>query len=89
MTALDREAVMFAIVREHMGVNLAEKPAGIHTPLDDVGADSLDIVELTMAIEDEFGVTIADETIDSFLPGDPSRKTFADLLALAEAAPSA
>lgn len=30
---------------------------------DDLGADSLDAVELNMAIEDEFGVTIPDEIL--------------------------
>lgn len=30
---------------------------------DDLGADSLDSVDLGMAIEDEFGVTIADEDL--------------------------
>ena len=29
--------------------------------LDDIGADSLDVVELIMSLEDEFGITISDE----------------------------
>ena len=29
--------------------------------IDDIGADSLDIVELIMSLEDEFGITISDE----------------------------
>lgn len=29
--------------------------------IDDLGADSLDVVELIMSLEDEFGVSIADE----------------------------
>lgn len=32
--------------------------------LDDLGGDSLDIVELVMALEDEFGITIPDADIE-------------------------
>ncbi len=32
---------------------------------DDLGADSLDIVELVMALEDSFGVSIPDEDAES------------------------
>lgn len=31
--------------------------------LDDLGADSLDVVEMIMALEDEFGIVITDESI--------------------------
>jgi acyl carrier protein len=33
--------------------------------IDDLGADSLDLVELVMALEQEFGVTIPDEEVES------------------------
>jgi len=48
------------IVAEQLGVNEAE----IKTEssfLDDLGADSLDMVELVMALEDEFETEIPDE----------------------------
>ena len=32
--------------------------------IDDLGADSLDIVELIMALEEEFGVEIPDEDVE-------------------------
>ena len=33
--------------------------------IDDLGADSLDLVELVMALEQEFGVTIPDESVEA------------------------
>lgn len=33
--------------------------------LDDLGADSLDVVDLVMSLEDEFGVEIPDEEIEN------------------------
>ncbi len=35
--------------------------------IDDLGADSLDTVELVMAFEEEFGVEIPDDAADSIL----------------------
>ena len=35
--------------------------------IDDLGADSLDLVELIMSMEDEFGVEIADEDAEKIL----------------------
>jgi len=48
------------IVAEQLGVNEAEIK-NESSFLDDLGADSLDMVELVMALEDEFETEIPDE----------------------------
>ena len=56
------------IVVEHLGVD-ADKVVEGASFIDDLGADSLDTVELVMAFEEEFGVEIPDdaaETIQTF-----------------------
>ncbi len=48
------------IVKEQLGVSEAEiKPEAAF--VEDLGADSLDLVELVMAMEEEFGIEIPDE----------------------------
>ena len=48
------------IVVEHLGVD-ADKVMPEASFIDDLGADSLDTVELVMAFEEEFGIEIPDE----------------------------
>jgi acyl carrier protein len=48
------------LIAESLGVNPNEVIADASF-IDDLGADSLDIVELVMAIEKEFGIEIPDE----------------------------
>ena len=48
------------IVVEHLGVEEA-KVTDSASFIDDLGADSLDTVELVMAFEEEFGIDIPDE----------------------------
>lgn len=48
------------IVAEQLGVNLDEVSLE-SSFVDDLGADSLDTVELVMALEEEFGIEIPDE----------------------------
>jgi acyl carrier protein len=51
------------IVIEHLGVDAA-KVAESASFIDDLGADSLDTVELVMAFEEEFSVEIPDDAAD-------------------------
>jgi len=51
------------IVTEHLGVEAA-KVTEDAAFIDDLGADSLDIVELVMAFEEEFGVEIPDDAAE-------------------------
>ena len=51
------------IVVEHLGVE-GDKVTEEASFIDDLGADSLDIVELVMAFEEEFGVEIPDDAAD-------------------------
>ena len=48
------------IVVEHLGVD-GDKVKTEASFIDDLGADSLDTVELVMAFEEEFGIEIPDE----------------------------
>ena len=48
------------IVVEHLGVEAAQAKEDAKF-IDDLGADSLDTVELVMAFEEEFGIEIPDE----------------------------
>ena len=54
------------IVVEHLGVE-PEKVVDNANFIDDLGADSLDTVELVMAFEEEFGVEIPDDAAESIV----------------------
>jgi acyl carrier protein len=57
------EAQVKKIVVEHLGVE-EDKVVADASFIDDLGADSLDIVELVMAFEEEFGVEIPDDAAE-------------------------
>ena len=54
------------IVVEHLGVE-ADKVVESANFIDDLGADSLDTVELVMAFEEEFGIEIPDDAAESIV----------------------
>ncbi len=58
------EARVKAIIVRQLGVK-EDEVAAEKSFVDDLGADSLDIVELVMAMEDEFGFEIPDEEAEN------------------------
>lgn len=54
------ESRVKAIIVEQLGVEIDEVKNEAHF-VDDLGADSLDIVELVMSLEEEFNAEIPDE----------------------------
>lgn len=59
----DIAATVKKIVVEHLGVEPDKVVEGASF-IDDLGADSLDTVELVMAFEEEFGVEIPDDAAE-------------------------
>jgi acyl carrier protein len=59
----DIEARVKKIIAEQLGVEEAQVTAE-KAFVADLGADSLDTVELVMALEDEFGIEIPDEAAE-------------------------
>ena len=58
MSAIDKRVK--EIIAEQLGVDESQV-TGEASFMDDLGADSLDTVELVMALEEEFGAEIPDE----------------------------
>lgn len=73
----DLAAQLQKIVANQLGVDQAEvvKEARI---LDDLGADSLDVVELVMALEEGFDIVVPDEDVEGLLTVADVEKYVAD-----------
>ncbi|MCB0221778.1 MAG: acyl carrier protein [Chrysiogenetes bacterium] len=70
-----------AIIVDQLGADAdAIKPEAAF--IDDLGADSLDVVELVMAMEEEFDISIPDEAAENI-------KTVGDAIAFIEKAKAA
>ena len=57
-----------SVIAEQLGVK-PETVTDSATLVDDLGADSLDAVEIVMAVEDEFALEITDESAEPFKNG--------------------
>lgn len=53
-----------AIICEQLDLN--EDDVAMDSLLEDLGADSLDLVDIVMGIEDEFGMEVPDDAIEKF-----------------------
>jgi acyl carrier protein len=63
---MDIEARVKEIIVEQLGVSDSEVIPEAKF-IDDLGADSLDLVELVMALEEEYGTEISDEEAEKIL----------------------
>ena len=58
--------MIFEKIRDALAIQFEVEPEAI-TPdtdiMNDLGADSLDLVELIMTLEDEYGVSVTDESV--------------------------
>lgn len=64
-----------SLVSEQLDID--EDKINPETTFEDIDADSLDVVELVMAIEEEFDIEIADEAVENI-------KTVADIISYIE-----
>jgi len=54
---------LYSLVANQLGVETEELVPEAHI-LDDLGADSLDVVELVMALEESFDIVVPDEDVE-------------------------
>ncbi|MDK2562899.1 acyl carrier protein [Romboutsia sedimentorum] len=55
-----------SIIADQLGIDKLDKITMNTSLIDDLEADSLDAVEVIMALEDEFGIEIPDEEAENF-----------------------
>ena len=63
----DIEEQVKKIIVDHLGIE-ESKVASDSKFIDDLGADSLDTVELVMAFEEKFGIEIPDDAAETIQP---------------------
>ncbi len=55
--------ILTELIAEHLGVDASEITAETNFA-DDLGADSLDVAEIAIAVEDRLGITLDDAELD-------------------------
>lgn len=60
---MDIEKRVKEIIAEQLGLGI-EEVSNESSYVDDLGADSLDVVELVMALEEEFDIEISDDELE-------------------------
>lgn len=73
MTIMDIAEKVKEIIVEQLGVE-KDKVTGTVSFIEDLGADSLDIVELVMAFEEEFNIQIPDDAAEKIKTVDDAVK---------------
>lgn len=66
MTAATAQDTVRRIIAEQLGIDLALLKLE-HKLQDDLGADSLDNIEIVMALEEAFGIALPDEEVETAL----------------------
>lgn len=67
---MDYEAAVKKLLAKQLGIEYDSVKGNL---IDDMGADSLDLVEVVMELEDEFGIEIPDEEAENL-------KTFEEIV---------
>src|SRR2546426_9914081 len=67
------------VVAEQLGVNVEELTPDVSLT-DDLAADSLDLLELTLALEAEFGIVVSESALERVRPSGDLRATVPALL---------
>lgn len=70
------KTIIYTIISEQLGISEDQLSPESHL-INDLGADSLDVVELTMTLEEKFSIQIADEDAQKM-------KTVSDILSYIE-----
>jgi acyl carrier protein len=66
MGGVNLQERLYALVANQLGLEREELVPEAHI-LDDLGADSLDVVELMMALEESFDIVVPDEDVERLL----------------------